>query len=140
VRDLHIRAAARLGPPEVEAIRRSLGGSLASLSFSYCTLLDSFWVSLAQHFTDLKHLCIDDNVQASATDISMYLAMRSQHATQPLSVTISEGVLDREALLGLHASLNAWGLQNTDLYILFAESDTVEEEEEQSEEHGSDQG
>jgi hypothetical protein len=104
-----------LGDTEVEAIAAQLAGSVRLLFLGRATLLDSFWRPLAQHFPNLRQLCLDTGIKADAMNLAVYLAMSSASAPQGLAVHIDEYVFREEDSSRLKACVHAWGLENITL-------------------------
>jgi hypothetical protein len=141
IRELSVYVPLQLAGPEVEAIARTFGTSLTSLSFSECTLLDGFWTALPHHFPNLESLTVGGGVRTKPVAIAVYLTMHSQHARKPLKFLVYASSIGRQPSQDMQATISAWQLQNINLDVyLDSDDDDDEEEQEGSSEEEEEEG
>jgi hypothetical protein len=138
---LRMGVAMQLGAREAEAIARSLGVNLWSLTIYSGTLLSDFWRGLSHHLPGLPSLSLEDDVKTCATDIAVFLISHSSTRTarEKLLMCIHSGVLERAAGEQLEMSINTWQLGNIDLSVLQSYHEEQEEEGEEDGEEGDDE-
>jgi hypothetical protein len=111
VQHLGISLNTEFGQQEVQALARSLGSTLRSLSIRKGVIKPSFWPALSQHLPHLKELGLAYRVKVDITGITAYL----RTLTQPFSLYIDEGVLDHHVIADLTGSVDTWQLQGVSI-------------------------
>jgi hypothetical protein len=104
---LAISLNVELGQQEVQALARSLGSSLKSLSLRRGFIKPSFWPALSQHLPHLKELGLMHKVQGSIMGITAYL----RTLAQPFTLYIARWVLAGHMAADLTSSIDAWQMQ-----------------------------
>jgi hypothetical protein len=127
VTSLEMRVKLDLGWGDVQVLADSISSDVKVLTVSHSTLQPGFWAALAQRFTNLKDLLLDDGVRAEAMDVAMYL---KSVTTRPFSLSVAPKVLDKP-VWKLRERLAAWQLHGIDLALL-----GYSQEEEVHAEHG----
>jgi hypothetical protein len=96
------------GPPEVQALARSLGGQVTSLQLGHCILLPDYWVALNECFPALTSLHLLQSVTCSASDVAIFCSTRA--ADHPFTLYLRGNVYDAIHGQQVQASLLARGM------------------------------
>jgi hypothetical protein len=81
-----------LGQAEVRALAHSLGGSVASLCFSCCTLRPCFWPAVYQHFPSLCYLRLCSGTEFETYDLAQLCHVSLRPAAVGLEADVYEQV------------------------------------------------
>jgi hypothetical protein len=144
---LGISRKTEFGQQEVQALARSLGSSLKSLSLRRGVIKPCFWPALSQQFPKLKELGLGYKVQVNVVGMVAYL----RTAVQPFMLRITAGVFPDDTSADLTASISAWQLQglsvkveepdgDADFHGIEDWGDSDGEEEEEDEQGGDSEG
>jgi hypothetical protein len=95
------------GQQAVQALARSLGSNLRSLSLRRGVIKPSFWPALSQHLPHLKELGLMHKVEVNSMDITAHL----HTVTQPFTLYIGPGVLAEHITANLTDSIGVGQIQ-----------------------------